>query len=146
MKHTCFIIGMFTLAACSRVGEAIESGAEQAGKAAGNLAQRVSSGVEQALEIKPDVSTDLTRSGLQTGKVLIGNEGEGTDNKLSVYFIAGKHIDASITARVTDVQNREIGRAVSRLQIDSGQARYLDFIFDRYTNIDGNSRVFLGFQ
>jgi len=142
MKTTLPLL-LILLGSCSRVGEAIGSGAELAGKTAGKLAQRMGSGVEQALEIKPTLSPRVTESGLQMGKVLTGQDGEGTDNKLSVYFIAGKTVKTSVLARVLDAQNKEIGRAVSEILLDSGQARYFDFVFDERTNIDGDSKVYL---
>jgi hypothetical protein len=146
MYRFIFLFGISFFASCHRVGDVIESGAETAGKAAGSIAQHVGSGVEQALDIKPVLSPQITETGLQLGKTLIGSDGEGTDNKLSVYFIASGKTDLQISARVQDVKGQEIGRTTSRLQLDSGQTRYLDFLFEKYTNIDSDSKVFLDVQ
>ena len=146
MYRILFLFGFLCLGACHRVGQAIESGAETAGKAAGSIAQHVGSGVEQAFELKPELSPRLSNMGLQLGKTLIGGEGEGTHNKLSVYFIATRRTDVNISARVNDVKGQEAGRTSSRLQLDSGQARYLDFLFDKYTNMDSDSRIYLDVQ
>lgn len=146
MYRIFFFFGILSLGSCHRVGRAIESGAETAGKAAGSIAQHVGSGVEQAFEPKPEMDPRLINAGLKLGKTLIGSEGEGTDNKLSVYFIATRRMDVNISARVSDVKGQEIGRASSRLQLDSGQARYLEFLFDKYTNMDSDSRIYLDVQ
>jgi len=146
MYRFFFFFGILSLSSFHRVGQAIESGAETAGKAAGTIAQHVGSGVEQAFELKPDLSPRLSNAGVQLGKTLIGSEGEGTDNKLSVYFIATRKLNLQISARVSDVKGQETGRTNSMLQLDSGQARYLDFLFDKYTNMDSDSRIYLDVQ
>lgn len=146
MYRMFFFFGILSLGACHRVGQAIESSAETAGKAAGTIAQHVGSGVEQAFAVKPELSPKLSATGVQLGKTLIGSEGEGTDNKLTVYFIATRNVAMNISVRVSDVHGQETGRTNSRLQLDSGQARYLDFLFDKYTNLDSDSRIYLDVQ
>jgi hypothetical protein len=146
MYRFIFFCGILWMASCHKVGNVIEQGAETAGKAAGTIVQHVGSGVEQALSINPVLSPKLAGTGLQLGKTLIDSDGDGTDNKLSIYCIASGKIDLQIAARVQDAKGQEIGRTTNRLQLDSGQAKYLEFFFERYTNIDTDSKVFLDVQ
>ncbi|MEY3984012.1 MAG: hypothetical protein RL160_1571 [Bacteroidota bacterium] len=146
MYRFVFFCGILCISSCHRVENVIEQGAETAGKAAGSIAQHLGSGVEQALSINPVLSPQLAATGLQLGKTLINSDGEGTDNKLSIYCIASGNTDLQISARVQDAKGQELGRTTSRLQLDSGQTKYLEFFFERYTNIDSDSKVFLDVQ
>lgn len=146
MNKMYFLINLMVcgLAACSGVTEKIGEGSEKAGRAVGEIARGVSSGVDQAFEIRPETDSIILSRGLSLGKVQLGNDGEGTDNRLSIYLIAGKAIDLQVTAKVYDPKGLEMGRSRSAVKMAAGEARFVDFVFDKRTNIDNDTRVVLG--
>lgn len=139
-------ISICSLFACSGVTEKIGEGSEKAGRAVGEIARGVSSGVDQAFEIQPETDTAFRSKGLSLGKVQLGSEGEGTDNRLSIYLIAAKTIDLQVSAKVYDPKGLEMGRSRSAVKMAAGEARFVDFVFDKRTNIDNDSRVQLGIE
>jgi hypothetical protein len=78
--------------------------------------------------------------------VQLGNDGEGTDNRLSMYLIATKAIDQPISVKVYDPKGLEMGRSRSAVKMAAGEARFVDFVFDKRTNIDNDSRVQLSLE
>lgn len=140
---TISVCGLF---ACSGVTEKIGEGSEKAGRAVGEIARGVSSGVDQAFEIQPETDTAFRLKGLSLGKVQLGNDGEGTDNRLSIYLIAGKAIDQQVSVKVYDPKGLEMGRSRSVVKMAAGEARFVDFVFDKRTNIDNDSRVQLSLE
>lgn len=137
------VCGLF---ACSGVTEKIGEGSEKAGRAVGEIARGVSSGVDQAFEIKPETDSLFRLKGLSLGKVQLGNDGEGTDNLLSVYLIASRPVELQAQARVYDPKGLEMGRTRTALRMAQGEARFVDFVFDKRTNIDNDSRVLLNVE
>jgi hypothetical protein len=148
MNKMYYLLSFSVLAfsACSGVTEKIGEGSEKAGRAVGEIARGVSSGVDQAFEIQPETDSAFRLRGLSLGKVQLGNDGEGTDNRLSVYLIAAKPMDAKIAARVFDSKGLEMGRCIAPVKMSAGEARFVDFVFDKRTNIDHDSRVLLGIE
>jgi hypothetical protein len=148
MNKMYYLLSFSVLAfsACSGVTEKIGEGSEKAGRAVGEIARGVSSGVDQAFEIQPETDSAFRLRGLSLGKVQLGNDGEGTDNRLSVYLIAAKATDTKVAARVFDAKGLEMGRCLSTIKMAAGEARFVDFVFDKRTNIDHDSRVLLGIE
>lgn len=132
-----------TLTGCSRcsVNETINKGSKKAGEAVGNVVQGVSSGIENAFDTKVEVSEGLQKLGLQTGQIQLSNAQEGKDNLLSIYFIFGNDVDTRITCKAYDKKGQEMGRASSDVKGKKGDASFVDFVFDKRTNIDSDSKV-----
>jgi hypothetical protein len=136
-------LSVCSLFACSGVTEKIGEGSEKAGRAVGEIARGMSSGVEQAFEITPETDTAFRLRGLSLGKVQLGNDGEGIDNRLSIYLIARHAIDLQVSAKVFDPKGLEMGRSRAAVKMAAGEARFVDFVFDKRTNIDRDTRVLL---
>ena len=66
-----------------------------------------------------------------------------TDNIVSVYLIFDKHFSGILTAKAIHNNGLEFGRTSMDIVADSGQAKFVDFVFDKRTDIDRNDRVTL---
>lgn len=64
-----------------------------------------------------------------------------TDNVLTAYLIFDKDIDRQITVKVFNEEGKEYGRVRQTVQAQKGDAKYIDFVFDKRTNIDGKGKV-----
>ncbi len=87
------------------------------------------------------ISEDLTKEGLKTGRININHSPEATDNIISVYCIFDRDFDHDVTVKVFDEADREYGRMKQNIKGSKGEARYIDFVFDTRTNIDGRGKI-----
>lgn len=78
---------------------------------------------------------------MKSGKIIIRSTDSTTDNILSVYMIFDNDIHQKITAKVFNEAGQEYGRARLDIKGDKGDANYLDFAFDKRTNIDGKGTI-----
>lgn len=135
---------LMLLAACSgdHVKEKLNKAGDAAGQAVGELATGVSAGVEKAMGVNVEVSPALTEKGIIKGKVIV-SDSSATDNMLSVYMIFPKGFDGEMTARVFDQGNAEMGRSKVKVTAAGEEAKYVDFVFDKRTNLDHHCRVII---
>jgi hypothetical protein len=133
----------FILASCSscEVKEKAGKAGKEAGQVIGEFASGISNGVEESFEVTAVLSNDLKSKGIQFGKTTVSSAAEGKDNLLSVYVIFDQDFKGSLTAKAFDRQGLEMGRV--KLQVDGkkDEARYIDFTFDKRTNIDNDSKL-----
>lgn len=139
------VLGILLLvAACSgdSVKEKINKAGDVAGQAVGELATGVSTGVEKALGLKVEVGSALGAKGVSTGKITV-SDSSATDNVLNVYMIFANDFDGDITAKVFDQQDTEMGRSKVKLKAKKDDAQFVDFVFDKHTNLDNHCKVIL---
>lgn len=136
-----------TVAACNSFKEksknTINKAGEVVGKAGSEFADGMKKGVEKTFANPMEVSADLRAKGLQTGKVLINGTDSTTDNIVSAYLIFDGDINQSVTMRLFSDAGQEFGRVKQSLKAAKGEARYVDFVFDKRTNIDGKGKITL---
>ena len=145
-----FITGCLLITSCNRITKKAEevasSTSSEVGKAVGKTSTEfvngVKDGVDKAYDCTVTVSPELKSAGVEIGKFII-NEDTNSHNKnrLSVYVIAGKPLNQTITAKVIDPKNREYGRVSVKIRANSGEASFFDFIFDKRTDIEGRSKI-----
>lgn len=113
------------------------------GETVGEFTEGVTKGAQKAFDIVIKPSEDLKKRGISVGKVLYGSDTatNGDDNKLSVYIIFAKDFDADVIVKVSDAKGLEMGRAKTRVKGVPGDAAYFDFIFDKRTNIESDSKI-----
>lgn len=144
MKYILYFI-FLSIAVCScsssTVKEGIEKAGDAAGQTAGKLAKGIQTGMNKTFDVQVDLPDHLRNKGIALGKTIVSSGPEGTDNLLSVYFIFSENYKGSITAKVFDTQAQEMGRASSAVDGIKGQAKYIDFSFDKRTNIDSDSKL-----
>ena len=78
---------------------------------------------------------------METGKFVITKDSSENRNRLSVYFIFNKSANIAVTARITDTKGLEYGRAATTVIAKKGDARFIDFTFDKRTDIEGKSII-----
>jgi hypothetical protein len=78
---------------------------------------------------------------LQTGKIIINSTDSSTDNIVSAYLIFNGDISQPVTLKVFSDAGQEYGRVTQTVKGVKGEARYIDFIFDKRTNIDGKGKI-----
>jgi hypothetical protein len=145
MKLVLFLALIAGLAACDSVKEkskeAINKAGEVAGKAGSEFADGMRKGVEKTFSNPVELSAGLQAKGLQTGKILIAGSDSTTDNIVSAYCIFSDNIDQPVTMKLFSDTGQEFGRVTVPLKGNKGEARYIDFVFDKRTNIDGKGKI-----
>lgn len=101
----------------------------------------VSKGIQKSFDHEIQLPDNMKQQGLELGKVVISSEDQATDNVLSVYFIFNANFNKQITIRAITEQGQEFGRATQLVTGNQGEAKYIDFIFDKRTNIDGKATL-----
>ncbi len=100
-----------------------------------------SKGIRKAFDIKVELPEDLKEKGLAFGKTTITSDAAGTDNVLVLYVIFNKDFDGKLTAKVYDDANQEMGRAAMPVKGKKDEAMFIEFHFDKHTNVDSKNRV-----
>jgi hypothetical protein len=135
----------FVLTSCDwakdKTRATLHKGGEIVGKAGSEVVDGVAKGVEESFANLVETSTGIESNGIKLGSSKVIGTDSTTDNIVSVYLIFDKKFQGKITAKAIDNQGLEFGRVVTTIMADSGQAKFVDFEFDRRTNIDRNDRV-----
>jgi hypothetical protein len=136
------VIALF-IQACSgqEAKEKINRAGDVAGETVGEFVSGVSSGVSKAFDVQVSLPSGLAEQGLAFGKVTVSSDTVGTDNLLTLYVIFEKSFKGTLTAKVFDDKQLEMGRSRVNLKGKAGEARFVEFHFDRRTNIDTNSKI-----
>src|SRR6478752_6251285 len=146
MKNSIVVLCILAvLAACSsdKIKEKINETGAATGEAIGEFSSGVSSGVEKALEVNIEMSEALKTKGITFGKQTISNDAEGTDNLLIVYVIFNQYYKGEMTAKAFYNKGQEMGRVKISVEGKKDEAQYLEFHFDKRTNIDSDSKITL---
>jgi len=145
MKKIFLILIFASMTSCNwfkeKTKETINKSGEIVSKSGSEFIDGVSKGVEKTFQSKIEFSTELKKSGLSSGKIIINNSENGIDNVLTVYIIYGNKIKKNITVKVFDENNQEYGRTSKIISGNSSEAKYVDFEFDKRTNIDGKGKI-----
>ncbi len=144
MKYLIISLALIS-ASCNwakeKTKETVNKTGEVIGKAGSEFANGVSKGVEKTFENEVKLSEQLTKQGLQTGKMVINSTDSSTDNILTAYLIFNENIDREVTVKVFSPAGQEYGRAKQKIKGQKGEANYVDFVFDKRTNIDGKGTI-----
>jgi hypothetical protein len=145
MKPVLLLSVICLSASCNSFKEKSKSTINKAGEvvaeAGSEFADGIKKGVEKTFASQVVFSADLTKKGLQAGKVIINSTDSSTDNILSVYLIFGDNINQQVTLKVFTEAGQEYGRVTQTVKGNKGEAGYTDFIFDKRTNIDGKGKI-----
>jgi len=111
------------------------------GQAVGELASGVAKGVESSLEPKIELSASIKEKGIEFGKITVQNDSAGNDNLLIVYMIFSKDVNTVLLAKVLDNAGLEMGRVKLKVLAKKDDAKFVEFHFDKRTNIDNDSKI-----
>jgi hypothetical protein len=124
----------------SNVNDKIHNASEKAGKAVSEVAKGVSEGVKSSFGVTiTRVDTNSLKT-IDIGKVILKSK-DGKDNMLSVYIIFKKDFSRRLMIKAYDNKGLEMGRIAQLVTGKKEEARFVDFVFDKRTNIDNNNKV-----
>ncbi len=58
-----------------------------------------------------------------------------------MYLIFDNNFNKKVTLKVFDEDGQEYGRITQLINGEKNEAKYVDFVFDKRTNIDGKGKV-----
>jgi hypothetical protein len=148
MKTTFQFVGLLllvTIYSCSSssLKENINKTGDAAGQAIGEFASGISSGVKKAIEPKIEIGGNLKNNGISFGKMTISADSADNDNILVAYVIFNLDFSGNITAKAFDNKNLEMGRVKMEIKGKKDEARYIEFHFDKRTDITNDSKLSL---
>lgn len=131
--------------ACSTesIKEKINKAGDMAGQTAGEFIESASKGVQKAFDMEVQAAEALRGKGLAFGKASIVSDSVGTDNLLLLYVIYNADFEGRLTAKVFDEQELEMGRARATVRGKKGEAAFVEFHFDKRTNVDSKNTITL---
>lgn len=131
------------LISCSSgsIKEKINKVGDIAGQATGEFVEGATKGIAKAFDVKVAIDKGLEPKGIQLGKCTVCNDTVGTDNLLVVYVIFSQDYKGSLTAKAFDENELEMGRTRVEIEGKKNEAKYIEFHFDKRTNIDSKNRL-----
>lgn len=147
MKFVSLLAAGIILTSCNSFKEksknTINKAGEVVGKAGSEFADGMKKGVEKTFANPMELSAGLKAKGVETGKIIINGTDSTTDNIVSAYLIFNNDINQPVTMKLFSDAGQEFGRVNQSLKATKGEARYIDFVFDKRTNIDGKGKITL---
>lgn len=137
------IIIATSLVACSGsdIKENIHKAGDVAGQTAGEFIEGAKTGVEKAFDVKVELNANLKNKGIEFGKTTVSSDTLGEDNLLIVYTIFHSDYNDTIMAKVFDENTQEMGRATAIVSAKKDEAKFIEFHFDKRTNIDSEHKI-----
>ena len=137
----------FSLASCTRIKNGAKNGIAAAGEIVGEgssaFVDGVSKGVEDRFECTVSLQKKVEAAGVKQQKFEVRSDSAGQRNTLAVYLIFETHFNQDVTVRVTDAKGLEYGRLVQNVSAVAGEARFVDFKFDKRTSLESKSHFIL---
>jgi len=132
-------------ASCNWAKDKAKNAANKTGevvaKTGSEFVDGVNKGIEKTFSNEVIISDNLRTNGLKTGKIIITSTDSTADNILSAYLIFEKDYKQQVMIKVFDEQGLEYGRVSQQISAKAGEAKYVDFIFDKRTNIDSKGKI-----
>ncbi|MGL4629954.1 MAG: hypothetical protein ACRCVT_02015 [Leadbetterella sp.] len=138
---TLVVLVGFMACQTDKGNERLSDASEKLGKSTSTVYKGIKKGVENATKINIELTDVLKNKGLSLGKVKLDSKNGGKHNVLNVYMIFDKTFKKSISLKVYDADNVEVGRTKQLIIGKEGEAKYIDFEFDKNTNIDRDHKV-----
>jgi len=139
-----FIIGITS--SCDRVKsktkDVIGKTGETVGEGTSEFVNGVSKGVDQTFECKVELNQALIDQGIKIGKFYIPDSA-GTSYTLSAFISFDKDFNQEMIVSVFDEKGKEYGRVSKWVETKAGEGKYVDFVFDKRTDIESRSRFVL---
>lgn len=145
MRYILILLTAIFFISCNWAKQKAKSTVNKTGeivaKTGAEFADGVAQGVVKTFKNEVTFSQELKNSGLSSGKIIINSADSAVDNVLTAYLIFDKTIEKNITVKVFNEDGQEYGRVRQEVKGEKGEAKYIDFVFDKRTNIDGKGKV-----
>ncbi|CAN5612146.1 hypothetical protein BH11BAC2_BH11BAC2_10530 [soil metagenome] len=139
--YLSFVIVFLVGCSGSAVKEKINQAGDVTGQAVGEFASGVTSGMEKAFDVTVKPSANLIAKGISLGKSTVSSDSGATDNLLTVYVIFKSEFNGALTIKAYDSKGIEMGRVKNDVTGKKEEAQYIEFHFDKRTNIDFDSKL-----
>lgn len=146
MKITpVFLIIVIPFFSCNwakeKAKETVNKTGEIVAKTGSEFVNGVDKGVQKTFSNQLTLSEDLIKKGIKTGRINILSGDSARDNIISVYLIFENDFKQIVTVKVVDENNLEYGRTTQSVTGKKGEGKYVDFTFDKRTNIDSKGKM-----
>ncbi len=145
MKYLILLSATILFASCDWAQDTVKETANKSGEIIAETGSEFADGASRGIDntFKNDVvlSEDLKKAGLKTGKISVRGTDSSTDNIITAYLIFDNAIDKNISVKVFDGSGLEYGRASAMVKGQKNEAKYVDFVFDKRTNIDSKGKI-----
>ena len=145
MRILLLILSTGLLTSCNwfkqKTKDTVNKSGEIVAKTGSEFVDGVSKGVEKTFQNTVIFSDKLQKDGLRAGKIIINSSDTSVDNILTAYLIFENDIDENVTVKVFNENGLEYGRVSQKVKGQKGDAKYVDLVFDKRTNIDGRGKV-----
>jgi hypothetical protein len=144
-KTITAILILTSLISCSSesIKKKINKAGDIAGQATGEFVEGATKGIEKAFDVKVIINKELENKGIQLGKCSVANDSVGTDNLLVIYVIFNQDYKGTLTAKAFDENELEMGRISVEIEGKKNEAKYIEFHFDKRTNIDSKNKLII---
>lgn len=133
------------LGACNRARqgakEALNTGGEIAGKAAGEVLEGVTTGVQETWSVNVQLSDTRKAQGLGLGRTSVESGTNGNDNVLVVYLTNDAAINDTLRVIAYDKDSLEMGRATVPVKAGAKAGAFYDVHFPDRTDLERKCRV-----
>ena len=138
-------IGFLALGACKSAGDSAKNVLNKTGEVIGEgsseFAKGLKKGVDNTFDSEVVMADALKQKGVSYGKYSLEHDSSAANkNKLIIYLIFDKDFEGEITAKVFDQKGNEYGRSREQISAKKGDAKYIDFLFDRRTDFESKSK------
>jgi len=121
--------------------EALNSGGEIAGKAAGEVLEGVTTGVQETWSVNVQLSEARKAQGLGLGKTSVESGTNGNDNVLVLYLTNNAAIDDTLRVVAYDKDSLEMGRAQVPMKAAAKAGAFYDVHFPDRTDLERKSHI-----
>lgn len=123
------------------VGEGLKSSGKDAVSALTEGVGAIIKGAEEGFDkgltkVNVKADTSVAVYGIKIGKSGKYFNDSLKVNAVSVYMVFEENVNTDVIMTATDKDNQEVGRVKQKVNEKEGTAKYIDFIFDKRTNID----------
>lgn len=143
VSRAFLIASIIFITACSSssIKEKINKAGDVAGQTAGEFIEGAVKGAKKAFDVTLVAPEMLKEKGISFGKATISSDSAGTDDMLILYVIFNKDFEGKLTAKAFDQQSLEMGRAVVNVSGKKDEAKFIEFHFDKRTNIGSKDKL-----
>lgn len=145
MKKILTLIPIMIFFSCNWFKQKGKEVANKTGEAAATVSSEfvegASKGIEKTFVNEVIFSEDLKKAGVTSGKIIISSTDSATDDIVRAYLIFDNDFQRDITVKVFSPEGIEYGRVKETISAKKDEAKYVDFVFDKRTNIDSKGKI-----
>lgn len=123
--------------------ESVHKAGEIVGKTTSEFGDGIYKGIKKTFENEVSLSNQLKENGIEIGEINILSDSVGSDNIASIYMIFNESFDKEILIKLYNEGGKEFGRCTKKIQATKGEARFIDFQFDKHVTIGLKGKIII---